>query len=196
MNYDHWRHYARGWLFHFFNKPDAAYTAFVAAYQIDPRDIRAARHLAAIAAGKQRWEVAESWFEKVLARVPDEADTWFNLGFVREHAGKPAPAIEAFKEAVRLKPVQDRAWYGMGLAYARLGQHDEAATALQEAVKLQPMNGEAYYQFGMALHHARRPEEVKAVVEKLVGFEPKRAKKLVQDTERADLMHLIPELPF
>ncbi|MCX8017816.1 MAG: hypothetical protein N2690_07975, partial [Rhodocyclaceae bacterium] len=61
---------------------------------------------------------------------------------------------------------------------------------------LQPMNGEAYYQLGMALHHARRPDEVKAVVEKLVGFEPKRAKKLVQDSERADLMHLIPELPF
>jgi hypothetical protein len=48
----------------------------------------------------------------------------------------------------------------------------------------------------MALHHAHRPDEVKAVVEKLVGFEPKRAKKLVQDAERADLKHLIPELPF
>jgi hypothetical protein len=58
------------------------------------------------------------------------------------------------------------------------------------------MNGEAYYQLGMALHHARRPDEVTQVVKKLVGFEPKRAKKLVQETERADLMPLIPELPF
>jgi RecA/RadA recombinase len=48
----------------------------------------------------------------------------------------------------------------------------------------------------MALHHAHRPDEVKAVVEKLVGFDPKRAKKLALDTERADLMRLIPELPF
>jgi hypothetical protein len=67
---------------------------------------------------------------------------------------------------------------------------------LREAVRLQPMNGEAYYQLGMALHHARQPDAVAKVVEKLVQFEPKRARKLVQDAERADLMHLIPELPF
>jgi Flp pilus assembly protein TadD len=196
MNYDHWRHYARGWLFHFLGKEEIAYDAFVAAFRENPRDIQSARHLAAIAASRQRWDVAESWFEKVLELMPTDADTWFNLGFVREHGGKASTAIAAFKEAVRLKPTQDRAWYGMGLAHARLGQHDEAAAAFQEAVKLQPLNGEAYYQWGMALHHARRPEEVRAVVEKLVDFEPRRAKKLVQDTERADLMALIPDLPF
>jgi tetratricopeptide (TPR) repeat protein len=196
MDYDHWRHYARGWVFHFLGKPDIAYAAYTEAFRIDPRDIQSARHLAAIAATKQRWEVAESWFEKVLALQADDADTWFNLGFVREHAGKAEAAIAAFAEAVRLKPAQDRAWYGMGLAQARLGRHDDAAAAFAEAVRLQPMNGEAYYQWGMALHHAHRPDEVTKVVEKLVDFEPKRARKLVQDTERADLMKLIPELPF
>jgi tetratricopeptide (TPR) repeat protein len=196
MNFDNWRHYARGWIFHFLGQSDTAYEAFVAAHQVDPTDLRAARHLASIAAERKHWDAAESWFGKVLDQAPDEADTWFNLGFVRDHGGKSAQAVEAFQHAVRLKPAQDRAWYGMGLAYARLGQHDEAAAALKEAVALQPMNGEAYYQLGMALHHARRPDEVTQVVKKLVGFEPKRAKKLVQETERADLMPLIPELPF
>lgn len=196
MNYDHWRHYARGWLFHFLGKPDTAYEAFVAAFRENPRDIQSARHLAAIAASRQRWDVAEAWLEKVVALAPEDADAWFNLGFVREHSGKVEAALAAFKVAVQLKPTQDRAWYGMGLANARLGRHDEAAAALQEAVKLQPLNGEAHYQLGMAFHHARRPEEVRAVVEKLVEFDPKRAKRLVQDAERADLMHIIPELPF
>lgn len=196
MDYDHWRHYARGWLLHFFNKPEAAYTAFVEAFRADAKDIQSARHLAAIAADKQRWEVAESWFEKVLTLQPEDADTWFNLGFVREHAGKPATAIAAFDEAVRLKPTQDRAWYGKGLAHARLGQHDAAAAALQKSVELQPMNGEGYYQLGMAFHHAHRPDEVTRIVKRLVGFDPKRAKKLVHDAERADLQKLIPELPF
>jgi hypothetical protein len=48
----------------------------------------------------------------------------------------------------------------------------------------------------MALHHAHRPDEVTTVVEKLLEFDPKRARKLAQDTERADLLKLIPELPF
>lgn len=196
MNYDHWRHYARGWLFHFFGKADAAYAAYVEAFQVDPRDIQSARHLAAIAAEKQHWEIAATWFEKVLALAPEDASTWFNLGFVHEHAGRADKAVAAFGEAVRRQPALDRAWYGLGLAHAHRGQHDAAAAALQEAVRLQPMNGEAYYQLGMALHHARRPDEVKTVVEKLVTFEPKRARKLVHDSERSDLAALIPELPF
>jgi len=196
MNFDHWRHYARGWVFHFFGKADSAYDAFVAAHRAAPRDLQSVRHLAAIAVDRQRWDVAEAWFGKVLELAPEDTDTWFNLGFARERSGNPATAIAAFRESVRLKPSQDRAWYGMGLAHARLGQHDEAAAALEEAVKLQPMNGEAFYQWGMALHHAHRPDEVAKVVGKLVAFEPKRAKRLVQDTERADLLRLIPELPF
>lgn len=196
MNYEYWRHYARGWLLHFFGNAEAAYKAYVLAYAADPKDVASARALAAIAADKKKWDVAESWFEKVLALQPEDSDTWFNLGFVREHAGKTTAALEAFTASVRLKPAQDRAWYGKGLAHARLGQHEMAVDAFAEAAKLQPMNGEAYYQWGMALHHANRPDEVATVVRKLVGFEPKRAKKLVQDAERADLMHLIPELPF
>lgn len=196
MNYGHWRHYARGWLFHFFGNAEVAYKAYVLAYAADPKDVASARALAAIAADKKKWDVAESWFEKVLALQPEDSDIWFNLGFIREHAGKTSAALEAFEASVKFKPAQDRAWYGKGLAHARLGQHEMAVDAFAEAVKLQPMNGEAYYQWGMALHHAHRPEEVGMVVKKLVGFEPKRARKLVQDTERADLMHLIPELPF
>jgi Flp pilus assembly protein TadD len=84
----------------------------------------------------------------------------------------------------------------MGLAHARLGQHDGAVTALEKVVELQPMSGEGFYQLGMAYHHANRPDEVKDIVKRLVKFEPKRAKKLVHDTERADLVSLIPELPF
>jgi tetratricopeptide (TPR) repeat protein len=88
------------------------------------------------------------------------------------------------------------AWYGMGLAHARLGQHDEAVKALEKVVELQPMSGEGFYQLGMAYHHANRPDDVTRILKRLVSFEPKRAKNLAQDTERADLMKLIPELPF
>ncbi|MBA3032822.1 MAG: tetratricopeptide repeat protein [Gammaproteobacteria bacterium] len=196
MNYDHWRHYARGWVFHFLGQVDVAYAAYAEAFRIDPSDIQSARHLAAIAVERQRWDEAEAWYQTSLDLLSTDADTWFNLGFVRERAAKSAEAIAAFSEAVRLKPAQDRAWYGMGLAHARLGQHAAAASALQQAVKLQPMNGEAFYQLGMALHHAERPDELKPVVIKLAGFEPKRARKLVQDAGRADLLPLIPDLPF
>ena len=48
----------------------------------------------------------------------------------------------------------------------------------------------------MAYHHANRPDDVTKILKRLVGFEPKRAKNLARDTERADLMKYIPDLPF
>jgi tetratricopeptide (TPR) repeat protein len=196
MNYENWRHYARGWLLHFLGRKEPAYEAFALAFRADPSDTQAARHLASIAAEQQRFDVAEHWLATLTELMPDDSAGWFNLGFVREQGGHPARAIDAFERSVALNASQDRAWYGKGLAHARLGQHALAAAALDEAVKLQPMNGEAYYQLGMACHHANDPEKVTAVVKKLVGFDPKRAKKLAQEAQRADLLKLIPELPF
>jgi hypothetical protein len=43
MNYEHWRHYARGWLFHFFDREDSAFEAFSQAFRIDPKDVKSAR---------------------------------------------------------------------------------------------------------------------------------------------------------
>ena len=196
MDFDHWRHYARGWLLHFFGRDEAAFDEYVIAYRIRPNDVQAARHLAFIAAKKKRHDVAEKWFLETVRLAPEDADGHYNLGFVREEMGKAREAIESFGEATRLKPTLDRAWYGLGLARARLGRHAEAATAFAKAAELQPLNGEAFYQWGMARHHANDPEGVKTVAERLVGFDPKRARKLVRDTGRADLMSLIPELPF
>lgn len=196
MSYDHWRHYARGWLFHFFGREDSAFEAYSTAFRLNPQNVQSARHLAAIAAKRKNYEVAMKWFEAVLVLAPGDGATWFNLGYVCERADKPTAAIAAFGEAVRLVPAQDMAWFGMGLAHARLGRHDQAVAAFEKAVELQPMSGEGFYQLGMAYHHARRPDDVTKIVTRLVGFEPKRARKLVQDAGRTDLMKLIPELPF
>lgn len=196
MNFDYWRHYARGWLLHFFGREDSAFAEFETAFRRDPGNVEAARHLAFIAAQKKRYEVAEKWFLATLQLAPEDADTHYNLGFVREQMGKPRAAIESFAAATRLKPSLDRAWYGLGLAHAALGEHALAITPLDEAARLQPMNGNAWYQLGMACHLAGESERVKAVVAKVVGFDPKIARQLVRDSGRDDLKGLIPELPF
>lgn len=196
MNYEHWRHYARGWVFHFIGKTDQAYEAYAIAFRLDPQDVQSARHLAAIAAQRQNYPLAAQWFTEVLRIAPEDADSHYNLGFVREQMKAPRQAIESFKEAVRLKPILDRAWYGMGLAHAALGEHADAATALREAARLQPMNGHAWYQLGMAYHHNGEPGKVDQVVNKLLEFDPKITRQLIKDTGRTDLAHLLPEMPW
>lgn len=196
MNFERWRHYARGWLLHFFGREERAFDEFAEAFRRDPTNVQAARHLAFLAAQKKRFEVAEKWYLAAVDLAPDDADTYFNLGFVREQMGKPGDAIAAFGEATRLKPILDRAWFGLGLAHAALGQHAQAIPPFEEATRLQPMNAIAWYQLGMACHKAGEADRVTAIVEKLVGFDPKHARQLVRDSGREDLAKLIPELPF
>lgn len=196
MNFEHWRHYARAWLLHFFGRDERAFAEFAIAYRLQPDDVEAARHLAFIAARAKRFDTAEQWYVEVVRLAPEDTDSHFNLGFVRQEMGKTQDAIESFGHAVRIKPTLDRAWYGLGLAHARLGAHAAAAEAFGKSAELQPMNGEAYYQLGMAWHHANAPDQVTATVERLVDFDPQRARKLVHDAERSDLRHLIPKMPF
>jgi len=196
MNYEHWRHYARGWLFHFVGKTEPAYEAYALAFRHDRQDAQSARHLAAIAAQRQDYRLAERWFLEVLRIAPDDADSHFNLGYVREQMKELGQAIASFKEATRLKPTLDRAWYGMGLAHAALGEHAAAATALREAARLQPMNGHAWYQLGMAYHHNGEPKKVEQVVNKLLEFDPKFTRQLIKDSGREDLAHRLPEMPW
>ena len=196
MGYEYWRHYARGWVFHFIGKTGLAYEAYTIAFRHNPQDVQSARHLAAIAAQRQDYPSAEQWFLKVLQITPEDADSHFNLGFVREKMKVPRLAIESFREAVRLNPALDRAWYGMGLAHAALGDHAAAAASLREATSLQPMNGHAWYQLGMAYHHNGEPGKVEQVVNKLLTFDPKITRQLIKDSGREDLAHLLPEMPW
>lgn len=194
MNFDAWRHCLRGRLMGALRRPEAAVVAYGEALAADPACLKAAAALGYLHAQRKRYDEAESSLRRALEIAPGRADLWFNLGYVLGEAGRKEAAIEAFDEAVRLDPRLDRAWYGMGLAQAALGRHAEAACCLREAARLQPMNGHAWYALGMALHHCRQPDEVKEVAEHMARTDPPMARRLIQDTGRADLAHLVAHL--
>jgi len=122
---------------------DAALAAYQDALSANPASFAMATRIAYLLAQRGRLAEAETFLERALAIRPDDADTMFNLGFVRHQQHKEEQAIATFREAVRLKPAQDRAWYGMGVALRALGRYDEAIAADEEATRLQPMNPHA-----------------------------------------------------
>lgn len=193
MKFDPWRHYLRGLLFEMFKKPERAIEAYRLALKHDPAFAQAANCMGYLHAARNAYDEAEDYFLLGL-RLKPNADVYFNLGFIRDKAGRKEKAVEAFREAVRLKPTLDRAWYGMGLALGALGQHQEAAKALEEAGRLQPMNGHAWYALGMAYHHAHQPEKVKEVALHMVRFDPAMTRQLIKEAERGDLAHLVKDL--
>lgn len=194
MNFEQWRHYARGLFFEFFKRPEQALAAYRAALQHNPQFVQAARCLGYLHAQRREYQLADDYYLLVLRAHADDTDTWFNLGYLRDQAAQHARAIEAFQAATNLRPKHDRAWYGLGLAYAALGQHENAVSALQHTAELQSMNGHAWYALGMAYHHNHQPDKVKEVALHLSRFDPALTRQLVKDAERADLTHLIHEL--
>jgi len=195
MNYDHFRYNLRALLFEWLRRPEQARAAYVECYRADPRDLRAARSIAWIDAQQQRWQSAAEWFEKAVAAEPDHADTWFNLGYVREQAGDVDGALAAFARVTELNPKHDRAWFGMGMIHAHKGDHTAAAEALRPAAKLQPMNGNAWYALGMAHYHCNDPDGVREAIEHCATHDPKTAKRLIRDAQRPDMAHLVEHLP-
>lgn len=190
MNFEQWRHYLRGLAFETFKRPVRAIEEYRQALEYNPDFAQAALCLGYLHASRGEFDQAETYFLTGL-RLKPGADIHFNLGFIRDKAGRHELAVEAFREAIRLKPTLDRAWYGLGLALGALGRHQEAAGALEEAGRLQPMNGHAWYALGMAYHHDHQPDKVKEVAVHMVRFDPAMTRQLIKEAERGDLAHLV-----
>jgi tetratricopeptide (TPR) repeat protein len=191
---EHWRYYIHGRLLETFGRARNAIDAYQAALRLKRDFHRCSNRIAYLLAGLERYAEAEPYFQAVLRADPGNAVAHFNLGYTLDKRRQLEKAIHEFREATRLGPKIDRAWYGLGLAHAQLGQHREAAAALEQAATLQPMNHHAWYQLGMALHVTGNTARFEQVVMHLLRFDPKATRRLIQDTGRSDLAHLVQHL--
>jgi len=82
----------------------------------------------------------------------DKASAYFYLGFAYYYyeLGRYQEAVEALREAVRLKPDDAEAWCYLGFSYGALGRRREAVEAFRKAVRLKPDFAEAWVGLGFA----------------------------------------------
>jgi len=191
---EHWQYYLRGRMLELFGLKPQALAAYSEARRVKPDFLRPANRVAYLLASQERFAEAEPYFQAVLRADPGNAVAHFNLGYTHDKRGQYEKAVTEFRAATRLNPKIDRAWYGLGLAHAQLGQHREAAEALEQAATLQPMNHHAWYQLGMALHTTGNTARFEQVVMHLLRFDPKATRRLILDTGRSDLAHLVQHL--
>ncbi|MSP98259.1 MAG: tetratricopeptide repeat protein [Betaproteobacteria bacterium] len=190
----YWEYYLRGRLLELFGRKPQAIADYAAAAQAQPNFLRPVNRIAYLLASQERFAEAEPYFHAVLRADPGNAVAHFNLAYTLDKRSRFEQAIASFREATRLKPGLDRAWYGLGLAHAALGQHREAVVALEEAAKLQQMNPDAWYQLGMALHLTGNTERFEQVAMHLLRFDPKMTRRLITDSGRSNLSHLVTDL--
>jgi tetratricopeptide (TPR) repeat protein len=122
---------------------------------------------------KNDYEKALPFFKQYLQTHPDSfSDAWFYAGFCYGELGLRQEAIQAFKQAIKLKPDFAEAYYNLGRAYGNLGFWQEAIEAFKQAIRLEPDYAEEYYGLGWAYGNLNLWQEALQAYKQAVRLEP------------------------
>jgi tetratricopeptide (TPR) repeat protein len=90
-------------------------------------------------------------FQKAqIGEYQKTAEYWFNLGCFYYESGLYNEAIEACKQAIRIKPDAAEAQGMLGVAYNGLGRYVEAVEAYKQAIRIKPDLALAHYGLGIS----------------------------------------------
>jgi tetratricopeptide (TPR) repeat protein len=121
---------------------------------------------------QRRFGEAESWYRRILAARPGDAQAHANLGYALHKLGRTPEAVASYLEALRLDP-------GFALAHGNLGtllrQEDrleEAILHFRAALVLRPDYLAAHNNLGLCLRRTGRLAEARSAFEAALALRP------------------------
>ena len=107
---------------------------------------------------EEKYDTILQFIEDLLAKnwiieAEHLANLWFWNGYYADELKKYDLAIEAYQQAIAIKPDKHEAFNNMGIAYDDKGEYDQAIVAYQKAVAIKPDYHKAFYNMGSAYHH-------------------------------------------
>lgn len=108
--------------------------------------LRIARYRAFLAQKLEKFEDAVEAYEMVIAKAPDDFESWNNLGNARAGLDDHKGAVEALRRAIELDPRTAPARLNLVSALIALGREEEAAAELLRATQDFPTDSRPPYQ--------------------------------------------------
>lgn len=68
----------------------------------------------------------------------DDPLGWYQMGMSLRKAGKQEEAMNAFRQAIKIKSDFAEAWYQLAMSLGDTGKREEAGIAFAHAIKLNP----------------------------------------------------------
>jgi tetratricopeptide (TPR) repeat protein len=107
---------------------------------------------------------------------PNRSLFWARMGEAYDLAGRNDDAINAYQQAITLKPDNASYYNNLGNVLARAGKIDDARTAYTKSAELDPPNAAlAWRNFGISLYTAQRMPEAVEPLKKALEIDPKSA---------------------
>ncbi len=100
------------------------------------------------------------------------ATDWFEKGYALGISGRYQESIDAFKQAVWIKPDYAEAHYNLGTVYSSLDRHQEAIEAYRQAIKIKPDYAEAHNNLGTVYSNLDRHQEAMEAYRQAIKIKP------------------------
>lgn len=126
---------------------------FTAALQLEPQRAEAA-FLTCVTRLERGDASARDLLDQLMARFPEEADGWFEIGLSLQRADKLDAALSAYARAHRRADSHLR----RGAILQQRREADAAIAAFEQAVALDPQLAEAWFRLA-TLYQDRRPDD-------------------------------------
>lgn len=114
----------------------------------------------------------ENIWQDSLAKGTNNARVWKGLGIAKHQLGRPKEAIECFKNAVAVKPLDMESWYNLNTAYLKTGMHQEALDSTQKSLEYLGGNTHLLHLRALALTNAGWPDEGRKIWELILQYIP------------------------
>ena len=113
-------------------------------------------------------------------RAALEAQKNYDTGLALYNSGKLTDAIDAFREANKLKPNDPQTQYMLGMAYWKSKSYIQAVDSFKRAVKNKPAWDEAYFRLGLTYYVLGRTSQSNETYKKLLALNSNLAAKLAR----------------
>jgi len=97
--------------------------------------------------------------------LPFDAAGWYDRGNYLIFLRRYKDAINAYENAISMKPLNYQPWYGKGIALVKLGNFQEALRAFDEALSIQPKNSRILHTKGTLLTKMGKTSEAERCFE-------------------------------
>ena len=110
--------------------------------------------------------------ERVVARAPNQANAWANLGIARLDLGRTNEALTAFAQAATLAPNDPRPLEFIADVHARRGRWSEARAVLAAADRRDARSSRLLTALALAEWHAGAPAASRVHLERAITLSP------------------------
>ena len=123
-----------------------------------------------------RYLDAVGCYQEAIARKPDLAEVYLNMGIAYHCLGRYDQALAAYHQAHQLKPDNPEACYNMGNAFRDQKCFDEAIKWYEQTINLESRFADAYYNMASSLEQQSRLDEAIDCLKQCLRIKPQWAK--------------------